>query len=427
MIKIAKYLSPFFLTVSVFLFVNLPQSSAQNLLNMSEWVVGSGNSAAFIVNGHQSHNIREWGSAPNGERAVLWKGVPAGDVQADGGWNTEVPIDHRKKYRYTVWLKKTNSFDGTSYFGCGNVANLDNSPNSNPYFWYGKLPELNKWYLLVGYVHGSSDESTTHEGAIYDGLTGQRMQGITDFKFLPSSQATLNRSYLYYDPNVNDRQYFYGPRLEVVDGTEIPLSLLFAGGSSIGAGGAGMDGNIRLGNGKAMYLSGMDPFHKITYRREMENKLIDGPVIFGWSGGALGVSQEGGDKVALQWIGNGNVGIGTATPDEKLAVKGKIRAQEIKVEATNWPDYVFENGYSLPTLEETAQFIAENGHLPEIPKASAIEADGLSLGEMNKLLLKKIEELTLHLISKDQKERTLEQRIEQLERTQKDQNNPSQK
>ena len=151
MIKIAKYLSPFFLTVSVFLFVNLLQSHAQNLLNMSEWVVGSGNAGGFIVNGLASKNIREWGAAPNGERAVLWKAIPAGNAQADGGWETQVSIDHRKKYRYTVWLKKTNSFDGTSYFGCSNVANLNNVPDSNPYFWYGKLPELNKWYLLVGW------------------------------------------------------------------------------------------------------------------------------------------------------------------------------------------------------------------------------------------------------------------------------------
>lgn len=54
--------------------------------------------------------------------------------------------------------------------------------------------------------------------------------------------------------------------------------------------------------------------------------------------------------------------------------------------------------YDLLTVTELEEFIAEHGHLPEIPKAEAIEADGLSLGEMNKLLLKKIEELTLYII-----------------------------
>ena len=98
---------------------------------------------------------------------------------------------------------------------------------------------------------------------------------------------------------------------------------------------------------------------------------------------------------------NGNVGIGTTSPTSKLAVNGDIRAKEIKVEATNWPDYVFEDGYVLRPLSEVDGFIKKNGHLPEIPKASEVETKGIALGEMNKLLLKKVEELTLYLIERD--------------------------
>ncbi|QQT24833.1 hypothetical protein [Sphingobacterium spiritivorum] len=98
---------------------------------------------------------------------------------------------------------------------------------------------------------------------------------------------------------------------------------------------------------------------------------------------------------------NGNVGIGTATPQDKLAVNGNIRAREIKVETNNWPDYVFEEDYKLKSLAELETFIKANKHLPDIPSAKKIEEDGLSVGEMNKLMMKKIEELTLHLIEKD--------------------------
>ncbi|MDQ0638318.1 hypothetical protein QF042_001883 [Pedobacter sp. W3I1] len=98
---------------------------------------------------------------------------------------------------------------------------------------------------------------------------------------------------------------------------------------------------------------------------------------------------------------NGNVGIGTAIPREKLSVNGKIRAHEIKIEATNWPDYVFDKGYKIGTLVELESYIMANKHLPEIPSAKEVEANGVELGEMNKLLLKKVEELTLHLIEKD--------------------------
>jgi len=95
---------------------------------------------------------------------------------------------------------------------------------------------------------------------------------------------------------------------------------------------------------------------------------------------------------------NGNIGIGTSTPNVKLAVNGNIRAHEIKVETANWPDYVFAKSYQLPTLQETEKHIKEKGHLPGIPSAEEVKVNGIDLGEMNAKLLKKIEELTLHLI-----------------------------
>nr|WP_068892974.1 hypothetical protein [Pedobacter panaciterrae] len=96
--------------------------------------------------------------------------------------------------------------------------------------------------------------------------------------------------------------------------------------------------------------------------------------------------------------GNGNIGVGTETPTDRLSVNGKIRAHEIKVETANWPDYVFAKGYQLPSLKETEQHINEKGHLPGIPSAEEVKANGVDLGDMNAKLLQKIEELTLYLI-----------------------------
>jgi hypothetical protein len=96
----------------------------------------------------------------------------------------------------------------------------------------------------------------------------------------------------------------------------------------------------------------------------------------------------------------GNVAIGTIDPKGyRLAIAGKAVAEEIVVKLqANWPDYVFEKDYELPPLEEVEEYIQANNHLPDVPTAEEVKANGLSLGEMNAILLKKVEELTLYVI-----------------------------
>lgn len=93
-----------------------------------------------------------------------------------------------------------------------------------------------------------------------------------------------------------------------------------------------------------------------------------------------------------------NVGIGTITPDSKLAVNGTIHSKEVKVDMNGWSDFVFKKDYDLPTLEEVEKHIAEKGHLENIPSEEEVLKNGINLGEMNSKLLQKIEELTLYLI-----------------------------
>ncbi|WP_316800446.1 hypothetical protein [Pedobacter frigidisoli] len=95
----------------------------------------------------------------------------------------------------------------------------------------------------------------------------------------------------------------------------------------------------------------------------------------------------------------GHVGIGTFSSENRLTVAGRIGAQEIKVSGQNMPDYVFKTGYRNLSLREIEQYINLNKHLPEVPSAVEADQNGIELGEMNRLLLKKIEELTLHLIN----------------------------
>jgi hypothetical protein len=112
---------------------------------------------------------------------------------------------------------------------------------------------------------------------------------------------------------------------------------------------------------------------------------------------------------------NGYVGIGTASPDYLLDVNGTIRATEIKVVAQP-ADFVFEENYSLRTLKQVEEFIKQNKHLPDIPSANEMEASDVDLAVMNKLLLQKIEELTLYVIQQNQALKEKEKRLCEIER-----------
>ena len=98
---------------------------------------------------------------------------------------------------------------------------------------------------------------------------------------------------------------------------------------------------------------------------------------------------------------NGYIGIGTTSPQNLLDVNGTIRAKEIKVES-DWADFVFDDNYDLPSVQEVAAYIKEYKHLPGIPSATEVREEGVNLGEMNKKLLLKIEELTLYVIKQQQ-------------------------
>ena len=120
------------------------------------------------------------------------------------------------------------------------------------------------------------------------------------------------------------------------------------------------------------------------------------------------------------------MGVGTADPDEKLTVAGTVKSKEVIVEENAGADFVFEEGYDLPTLANIEQFIKANKHLEGIPSAEEMKANGVKVGELQIKLLQKIEELTLYAIEQEkrdqQKDKVIEEllkRIEQLEKKEK--------
>ncbi len=127
-------------------------------------------------------------------------------------------------------------------------------------------------------------------------------------------------------------------------------------------------------------------------------------------------------EIRMEIEGTGAVNIGARTitsgihTDYQLAVDGKIVTTEIVVtNGPEWADYVFEDGYNLRSLDQVASFIKENKHLPEVPSACEVKANGVNMAEMDVALLKKIEELTLYALEQQAVIKDLKIRLDNLE------------
>lgn len=132
---------------------------------------------------------------------------------------------------------------------------------------------------------------------------------------------------------------------------------------------------------------------------------------------------------------NGNVGIGVENPQAKLHVAGKIlctgeievadlnsnsikvnslNAKDIQMDMHGAADYVFDENYDLKSLSEVESYVNEHKHLPGMPSAAEMEANGVSVSKMSNLLLEKVEELTLHMIKLEKENAALKAKVESL-------------
>jgi hypothetical protein len=197
-----------------------------------------------------------------------------------------------------------------------------------------------------------------------------------------------------------------------------------------GAGNSYITGNVGIGtaspeakldvNGTIQINGGANSFY--GFGQASASKPIDArpnsryPYIFNWHEGLTfsahsayggirfynqGYPDMYGAGVMVMSITNNNVGIGTTNPTSKLTVAGDINSREVKVTVNAGADFVFENGYNLPSLNIVENYIKENKHLPEIASAKEMKENGINLSEMNIKLLQKMEEMTLYLIEQN--------------------------
>ena len=338
-----------------------------NLIDqLPAWTVGTGATTGYSLWGTTAENYRAFHLNPYGDSEIVWVAdADATAWSADGGWNTSYfSITNTSTYRFSVWIKKLNSTEGETLFGLssntGDILLLNGSVNSNPYFWRDDLPELDKWYLLVGFVYSKdyTGSGSDPDSGIRDPTTGQKVLEMDlDFKFSSNSTNVRSRAYLYNNTSATAEQYFWDPTIFEVNGQEPTITELLNGPSSPSPW-AEVSGNLN-------YTSG-------------------------------------------------NVGIGHSNPTDKLEVNGTIHSKGVRADMNGWPDYVFEADYELPPLADIEKYIEVHGHLPNMPSAAEVASNGILLGEMNKRLLEKVEELTLYTLQENNTQNKLWERIELL-------------
>lgn len=138
------------------------------------------------------------------------------------------------------------------------------------------------------------------------------------------------------------------------------------------------------------------------------------PVLSGGRVVFMTKSLNGGvqSKMIYDERGNLNIGMAPNTKSYRLAVEGTIGARKVKVTQETWADFVFQPGYQLPSLQEVELYIRQHQHLPDIPSEKEVQKEGVDLGEMNRKLLQKVEELTLHVIDLNKRVKSLEKELE---------------
>lgn len=221
----------------------------RTLINWNNWTLGSGGVSGYNQNGQTAENERVSATNPFGYSDIVWEARPLAQTNDDGGWNTDwFNIDNTKLYRFSVWVRRTSSTaGGTFYFGMyangDGSRRMDNGTVEGNAYWEcsgTSILSQNQWYLWVGHVYPWNTSATGRNPETgYYTVSGNRVGNINgcnigsgDLKWSSNSNQGIHRTYLYYCADNTTRLQFWQPRVDLIDGTQPSISDLLSNAGS---------------------------------------------------------------------------------------------------------------------------------------------------------------------------------------------------
>lgn len=193
------------------------------------WHTGTGNDGKYLMMGTNAENERDVAESPFNIPDVVWKCISTANSNIDGGFEAvNIPIYNTYTYRYSIWVKQMQK-DGYITFGCDpNTMEAGTEVVSDGIFWAGDVPEINKWYLLVGYINGSEDNTgAKKDSGVWDPETGRRILNINNFKtfkYRSTDETQSYRCWQSYALGVGTEVQFWGQRMDICDNSEPSIS-----------------------------------------------------------------------------------------------------------------------------------------------------------------------------------------------------------
>lgn len=289
-----------------------------SLIDTTAWEAGqTGGIGYYSQNGNTTENARVLDTDPWGNTSVVWETRASGDGNADGGWNTSFfNIDRTKLYRFSVWVRRTSSTSGgTFYLGTnsdgGVFSTSDGLEKTNPYWECSTTNILtqNQWYLVCGFIYPSN---TTHTGNHPD--SGYYTPGsttkvrslnycniVSDLKWGPTSTTVQHRCYHFYCNDDTTRLQFVEPRIDLCDGNEPSIYQLVNNTSN--RANWGDNGSSNISSDVTITASG----------RNVDVVIFDGHIDPSHPEFAVNSDGTGGSRIVqYNWFQN-NIGFGTGT------------------------------------------------------------------------------------------------------------------